>query len=126
MITGEGNQPTYSVDEEEPLEKEEKLKEGNLKQNEGEIEENVDYGGNINPDIPFELLENYKEKNIPSVYTQENENEFPCNVLLNQDNEIEYYTVANEEDGYYIWRYTLREGVTKEEADGNPDFWVYK
>ncbi len=77
-------------------------------------------------DITFELLDHYKEKSIPSVYTQENENESYCNVLLNRDNEIEYYTVAREEDGYYIWRYTLREGVTKEEADGNPDFWLYK
>ena len=72
--------------------------------------------------IHFEPLENYKESSILSVYTQDNDNEYYCNALLNQDNEIEYYTVAKEEDGYYIWRYTLREGVTKEEAEGNPDF----
>ena len=77
-------------------------------------------------EIYLELLENYKESSILSVYTQDNDKEYYCNALLNQDNEIEYYTVAKEEDGYYIWRYTLREGVTKEEAEGNPDFWVYK
>ncbi len=77
-------------------------------------------------DITYELLDHYKEKSIPSVYTQDNENESYCNVLLNQDNEIEYYTVAREDDGYYIWKYTLWVGVTKEEADRNPNLWVYE
>ena len=106
---------------------------GDKTPNEREISETLEDGENnpvgvvSSPDnITYELLENYKESSILSVYTQDNDNEYYCNALLNQDNEIEYYTVAKEEDGYYIWRYTLREGVTKEEAEGNPDFWVYK
>lgn len=106
---------------------------GDKTPNEREISETLEDGENnpvgvvSSPDnITYELLENYKESSILSVYTQDNDNEYYCNALLNQDNEIEYYTVAKEEDGYYIWRYTLREGVTKEEVEGNPDFWVYK
>jgi len=72
-------------------------------------------------EIIFELLENYKEKNIPSVYTQDNENEHYCNVLLNENREIVYYTYADDEDGYFLWKYTLKEGVSEDDA-----FWTYK
>ena len=51
-------------------------------------------------DMSFELLENYKERNLPPVYTQDNETERYCNVLLNRNREIEYYTLAKESDGY--------------------------
>lgn len=61
-------------------------------------------------DISFDFLNNYKERNIPSVYTPDNETEWYCNVLLNKDGEIEYYTLSEETDGYSIWRYTLKEG----------------
>ena len=61
-------------------------------------------------DISFEFLDNYKERNIPSVYTPNNETEWYCNVLLNKNREIEYYTLSEETDGYSIWRYTLKEG----------------
>ena len=37
-------------------------------------------------DITFDLLENYREKNIPPVYTEDNENEHCCNVILNKEN----------------------------------------
>ena len=100
--------------------------EGNMSETIKDDENNLGEKVNHQNNTTFELLENYKESSILSVYTQDNDNEYYCNALLNQDNEVEYYTVAKEEDGYYIWRYTLREGVTKEEAEGNPDFWVYK
>ncbi len=61
-------------------------------------------------DMSFELLENYKERNLPPVYTEDNETEWYCNVLLNKNREIEYYTLSEETDGYSIWRYTLKEG----------------
>lgn len=60
--------------------------------------------------VVFEMLQNYKEKNIPSVYMQANDNEFYSNVLFNEDNIMEYYTVAEETDGCSIWKYTLKEG----------------
>ena len=100
--------------------------EGNMSETIKDDENNLGEKVNHQNNTTFEPLENYKESSILSVYTQDNDNEYYCNALLNQDNEVEYYTVAKEEDGYYIWRYTLREGVTKEEAEGNPDFWVYK
>ncbi len=60
-------------------------------------------------EVTFELLENYKERNIPSVYTEDNNKEQYRNVILNENNEIEYYTYSEESDGYSIWKYTLIE-----------------
>ena len=72
-------------------------------------------------DMSFELLENYKERNLPPVYTQDNETERYCNVLLNRNREIEYYTLAKESDGYSMWRYTLKEGETAEKQETSVD-----
>ena len=66
------------------------------------IEENI-------TEVKFETLENYVEKNIPSVYEQASEKEHYCSVILNKNKEIEYYTLAKEEDGLYAWKYTLDE-----------------
>lgn len=57
----------------------------------------------------FGLLTNYKEKNIPTIYSESNQNEGYCNVVLNQKNEIEYYTTAKDVDGCLVWKYTLKE-----------------
>lgn len=84
--------------------------------NESNIVENnpVNVKKEENLNSSFELLENYKEKNIPSVYTPDNETERYCNVLLNQDKEIEYYTLSEENNSYSMWKYTLKEEKTKE------------
>lgn len=73
-------------------------------------------------DITFDLLENYREKNIPSVYTEDNENEICCNVILNKENQIEYYTVAKETDGYSVWKYTLIENPEEQESSNGTIF----
>jgi len=73
----------------------------------------------------FELLENYKEKNIPPVYTQENENEQYSNVLFNKEGEIEYYTHEEKEGGYSVWKYTLKENITKKDAQ-EVGLWNYR
>lgn len=52
-------------------------------------------------------FKNYKEENIPSVYTKFNEDEHYCNVILNQNREIEYYTYSKESGSCYLWKYTL-------------------
>ena len=54
-----------------------------------------------------EPFENYTEENIPSVYTKFNENEHYCNVVLNKNNEIEYYTYSRESGACNLWKYTL-------------------
>ena len=69
------------------------------------------------PEVKFELLKNYKEKNIPSVYGQGEEKEHYCNVLLNSENQIEYYTYSKDKDGRHFYKYTLIE-----EAGGDGDF----
>jgi ABC-type glycerol-3-phosphate transport system substrate-binding protein len=63
-------------------------------------------------------LENYIEKNIPSVYDG-HEKEHYCNVVLNEKKEIEYYTMEEKEDGYDIQKYTLTGDGRK-----NPYVWV--
>ena len=67
-----------------------------------------------------EPFENYKEENIPSVYTKFNENEHYCNVVLNKNNEIEYYTYSRESGACNLWKYTLiknpEEGSDSENA----------
>ncbi len=64
----------------------------------------------------FDLLENYKERNIPSVYTEDNKKESYCNVILNENNQIEYYTYSEEADGDSIWKYTLIENEEEKSA----------
>ena len=66
---------------------------------------------NVVPDMKFEPLENYKERNIPSVYSTEENREIYCNVLLNAKNQIEYYTYERGEDGCHFWKYTLIENA---------------
>ncbi len=67
-----------------------------------------------------EPFENYTEENIPSVYTKFNENEHYCNVVLNKNNEIEYYTYSRESGACNLWKYTLiknpEEGSDSESA----------
>ena len=67
-----------------------------------------------------EPFENYTEENIPSVYTKFNENEHYCNVVLNKNNEIEYYTYSRESGACNLWKYTLiknpEEGSDSENA----------
>ncbi len=63
-------------------------------------------------------MENYIEKNIPSVYDG-HEKEHYCNVVLNEKKEIEYYTMEEKEDGYDIQKYTLTGDGRK-----NPYVWV--
>lgn len=70
-------------------------------------------------EVKFETLENYVEKNIPSVYEKTSEKERYCNVILNENKEIEYYTLAEKEDGCYVWKYTLAESGEK-----NSDVWT--
>ena len=72
----------------------------------------------ITEEVINEVLENYKEKSIPSVYTENNKKERYCNVILNENKEIEYYTVVKEEDGHYVWKYTLIEN-----GEGSNDIW---
>ena len=43
-------------------------------------------------EVTFDLLENYKERNIPSVYEQGNGEEYYSNVCLNKNKKIQYYT----------------------------------
>ena len=72
----------------------------------------------VNNEIMFEILENYKEKNIPSVYEQGNEGEHYCNVCLDKDKKIIYYTCSEDSEGYHIWKYVL-----EEDLDENNAFW---
>lgn len=74
------------------------------------------------PDVKFEPLENYKERNIPSVYSTEENREIYCNVLLNAKNQIEYYTYERGEDGCHFWKYTLIEN-TGEDANLTSASW---
>ncbi len=76
------------------------------------IEENV-------TEVKFEVLDNYVEKNIPSVYEKAGEKERYCNVILNENKEIEYFTLASEEDGCYVWKYTLAGN-----GENNSDVWT--
>ncbi len=75
---------------------------------------------NVIPDMKFEPLENYKERNIPSVYSSEENKEMCCNVLLNTKNQIEYYTYERGEDGCHFWKYTLIENAKE---DSNSASW---
>lgn len=59
----------------------------------------------------FDLLENYKEKNIPSVYEYGEEEEGYCNVQINRENKIEFYTCSREGVRHFF-RYTLVEDET--------------
>ena len=59
--------------------------------------------------VKFELLENYKEKNIPSVYQYAQGKEHFCNVLINRENKIEFYTYNYEEGSRHFFKYTLVE-----------------
>ncbi len=73
---------------------------------------NQDITGSTVSDVTFEILENYKEKNIPSVYEQGNGEENYLNICFNKDRELEYYTYSEDTDGYHIWKYTLIEDFT--------------
>ena len=70
---------------------------------------NQEITGSTVSDVTFEILENYKEKNIPSVYEQGNGEEHYSNVCFNKDRELEYYTYSEDTDGHHIWKYTLTE-----------------
>ncbi|MDE7327201.1 MAG: ABC transporter substrate-binding protein [Lachnospiraceae bacterium] len=89
-----------------------KLKDNNDEQRNSVENDPINIEKEGNSDLSFNSLENYKERNIPSIYTQDNENEWYCNVLLNKDGEIEYYTLSEDADGNSMWRYTLKEGET--------------
>ena len=75
-------------------------------------QDNQDITGSTVSDVTFEILENYKEKNIPSVYEQGNGEENYSNICFNKDRELEYYTYSEDTDGYHIWKYTLIEDFT--------------
>ena len=62
----------------------------------GENQNSLDLKDHLQENNGFQLLENYKEKNIPPVYTQENENESYCNAHFNKDGELEYYTLEKK------------------------------
>ncbi len=81
------------------------------------VSEDFQDGENV-VDVRFPVLENYIEKNIPSVYDG-HEKEHYCNVVLNEKKEIEYYTMEEKEDGYDIQKYTLTGDGRK-----NPYVWV--
>ena len=81
------------------------------------VSEDFQDGENV-VDVRFPVLENYIEKNIPSVYDG-HEKEHYCNVVLNEKKEIEYYTMEEKEDGYDIKKYTLTGDGRK-----NPYVWV--
>lgn len=51
------------------------------------------------------------------MYGQGEEKEHYCNVLLNSENQIEYYTYSKDKDGRHFYKYTLIE-----EAGGDGDF----
>ena len=82
--------------------------------------ENIPTNGNEDSDneTVFQILENYKEENIPSVYEQGNEDEFYCNVCLDKNMKIIYYTFSKDSEGYHIWKYTLEENLEE-----NNVFW---
>ena len=82
-----------------------------------QVSEDFQDGENVG-DVRFPVLENYIEKNIPSVYDG-HEKEHYCNVVLNEKKEIEYYTMEEKEDGYDIQKYTLTGDGRK-----NPYVWV--
>ncbi len=67
-------------------------------------------------EVTFDLLENYKERNIPSVYEQGNGEEHYSNVCLNQNKEIQCYTCSEDAQGYHIWKYTLAENEEEKSA----------
>ena len=92
---------------------------------EGENQNSSDQKDHAQENNGFPLLENYKEKNIVPVYTQENENENYCNAHFNKSGEIEYYTLEKKTDGYSFWKYRLHEKLTKEAAEES-GFWNYK
>ena len=81
------------------------------------VSEDFQDGENV-VDVRFPVLENYIEKNIPSVYDG-HEKEHYCNVVLNEKKEREYYTMEEKEDGYDIQKYTLTGDGRK-----NPYVWV--
>ena len=81
------------------------------------VSEDFQDGENV-VDVRFPVLENYIEKNIPSVYDG-HEKEHYCNVVLNEKKEIEYYTMEEKEDEYDIQKYTLTGDGRK-----NPYVWV--
>ncbi len=81
------------------------------------VSEDFQDGENV-VDVRFPVLENYIEKNIPSVYDG-HEKEHYCNVVLSEKKEIEYYTMEEKEDGYDIQKYTLTGDGRK-----NPYVWV--
>ena len=81
------------------------------------VSEDFQDGENV-VDVRFPVLENYIEKNIPSVYDG-HEKEHYCTVVLNEKKEIEYYTMEEKEDGYDIQKYTLTGDGRK-----NPYVWV--
>ncbi len=91
----------------------------------GENQNSLDLKDHLQENNGFQLLENYKEKNIPPVYTQENENESYCNAHFNKDGELEYYTLEKKTDGYSFWKYKLKENLTKEAAEES-GLWNYK
>ncbi len=70
----------------------------------------------INNEIMYEVLENYKEKNISSVYEEGNEEEFYCNVCLDKNKKIIYYTCSKDLEGYHIWKYTLVENLAENDV----------
>ncbi len=67
-------------------------------------------------EVTFDLLENYKERNILSVYEQGNGEEHYSNVCLNKNKEIQYYTCSKDAEGYHIWKYTLTENEEEKSA----------
>ncbi len=60
-------------------------------------------------EVKSEALENYVEKNIPSVYEYAQGKEHFCNVLINRENKIEFYTYNDEEGSRHFFQYTLVE-----------------
>ena len=43
-------------------------------------------------------------------------------MILNKENQIEYYTVAEETDGYSVWKYTLIENPEEQESSNGTIF----
>lgn len=126
--TSQETKPTISVTvEDETITGQEQNHTENTNSNsEGEKQDDSkDLKDTLQENNNFLLLENYKEKNIPPVYTQENENESYCNAHFNKDGELEYYTLEKKTDGYSFWKYKLKENLTKEAAEES-GLWNYK
>lgn len=65
-------------------------------------------GENAGEEMIFPLLENYRERGIEIDPASNDKGERYAGILLNTENEVEYYAVSTrKENGYFLFRYTL-------------------